>query len=133
MSPKINLDPKPCLYCNVLFSRRKGESYQYFHDRKFCKKEHYFLWNRGINHSNYKTGIRKRSDGYLRLSNDQYIHRQVVSEALGRPLNPDEFIHHKDDDPANNDISNLEITTNSAHRRFHVKNQKRDRLGRFVK
>ena len=74
-----------------------------------------------------------RSDGYIRLSDDTYVHRITMSEHLGRPLRSDEFVHHKDDDPSNNNLSNLEIMTNSEHRKLHVKNQKRDKAGAFIK
>ena len=35
--------------------------------------------------------------------------RLLMEEKLGRELNPDEQIHHIDENPLNNDINNLEI------------------------
>lgn len=130
----IDFDPKRCPYCDQLFTRRDGESAWDFRARKFCNSEHYHLFSRGANHHNFKDGTKKRPDGYIRFTNNsQYVHRQVMAEHLGRPLIPDEFIHHKDDDPTNNNISNLRIMTNSSHRLLHVKNQKRNKAGRFTK
>lgn len=44
------------------------------------------------------------------------VHRLVYEQYLGRYLTPKEVVHHKDDNPANNDISNLEMfESNGAH------------------
>lgn len=37
------------------------------------------------------------------------VHRRVMSRVLGRELTPDENVHHKDGDRANNDPANLEL------------------------
>jgi hypothetical protein len=45
-------------------------------------------------------------------------HRLVVEKQLGRFLLPSEVVHHKDGNPANNDISNLEVfSSNGEHLR----------------
>lgn len=46
-------------------------------------------------------------------------HRLVMSNALSRPLKSDECVHHIDGNPRNNDLSNLELTTNSQHTIYH--------------
>lgn len=59
-----------------------------------------------------------------------------MEEILGRSLHKNEVVHHKDEDPTNNNPDNLEVMTRSEHislhnrlnpRRDHV----RDSLGRF--
>ncbi len=42
------------------------------------------------------------------------VHRLVYEEYLGRYLTREEVIHHKDDNPHNNDISNLMLYKNNA-------------------
>ncbi len=50
------------------------------------------------------------SGGYVRE------HRLVAEGIIGRHLTPTEVVHHKDDDPANNDPSNLVVyETNGKH------------------
>ena len=46
-------------------------------------------------------------------------HRLVMEKYLGRPLKDDEHIHHKDGNPANNSIDNLEIINLSQHTSNH--------------
>ncbi len=45
--------------------------------------------------------------------------RILMEEKLGRPLEPYEDVHHKDENPSNNDISNLEIRIHGEHQREH--------------
>lgn len=129
---RIELPPKQCPFCSVLFYRRKNEQAFDFRRRKFCCIDHYFKWNQGANHYNFKNGQRTRPDGYLRFSNDKYVHRAVLEKHLGRSLGQNEIVHHIDGNPSNNDISNLEITTNSEHRKKHVVIQPRGKDGRFI-
>lgn len=133
------LPDKACLRCGALFNRsrlRGGrlEEISDYQKRKFCGIDCYRLHNRGSNHANFKNGTKSRPDGYLRNSQtDQYIHREVMEAHLGRKLLPEEHVHHIDEDKANNDISNLEIVSNSQHRKIHSRTCKRDRRGRFAK
>lgn len=46
--------------------------------------------------------------------------RLLMEEKLGRKLNPDEQIHHIDENPLNNDINNLEIMKIGEHQRKHA-------------
>lgn len=57
----------------------------------------------------------------------KHEHRQVVEKFLGRKLRSDELVHHIDENPHNNDISNLQIVTRAEHARIHAKNTSRRR------
>jgi len=54
----------------------------------------------------------------------------VVEAMLGRYLEPDEIVHHRDHDPHNNDPQNLLLTTNSEHQRLHHKERESQLLKR---
>lgn len=45
--------------------------------------------------------------------------RILMEKKLGRPLEPYEDVHHKDENPSNNDLSNLEIRLHGEHQREH--------------
>lgn len=45
--------------------------------------------------------------------------RILMEEKLGRPLEPYEDVHHKDNDKANNDPKNLEVVLHGEHQRNH--------------
>lgn len=50
-----------------------------------------------------------------------YIHRDVISKKLGRPLLKSEIVHHKDEVKIHNDELNLEITSLVNHGKHHYK------------
>lgn len=54
-------------------------------------------------------------NGYVR------VHRMVMADHLGRKLLPTEEVHHKDGNPTNNDLSNLELIDGGEHTRLHKK------------
>lgn len=78
--------------------------------------------------------------GYLYYSggpnSGKPVHRCVMEAFIGRPLRKDEDVHHKDGNPRNNDLSNLEIVTRSEHARIHAiernPHRMRDAQGRYV-
>lgn len=137
MPPRLNLPPKRCDECGQVFMRGRSasgraEGPEDYNARRFCSQVCYFRWNHGANHYKYSGGLRRRGDGYVRLSDDRYLHRVVMERTIGRSLLPQEFVHHKDGNPSNNDPSNLELTTNSEHRKMHALEQERDNAGRFI-
>ena len=51
--------------------------------------------------------------------NKVYKHRLVMEAHIGRYLRLDEFVHHKDRNPKNNNISNLQIMSKPDHTQYH--------------
>jgi hypothetical protein len=49
-----------------------------------------------------------------------YEHRFRMIRYLGRDLYPDEVVHHKDRNKANNSLDNLQLMTSSEHTRLHM-------------
>ena len=46
--------------------------------------------------------------------------RYLIEQHLGREVLPNEDVHHIDENPLNNDISNLEIIMHGEHQRRHA-------------
>jgi hypothetical protein len=57
-------------------------------------------------------------------------HQVVMEQTLGRPLVPGEVVHHIDGDKANNEPTNLHLTTQSEHIREHLADMHAARYGR---
>ena len=65
----------------------------------------------------YATGVKHpnaTSNGKI------YQHVYVMSEAIKRPLNKNECVHHIDRDRGNNDLSNLRLLTKEEHATLHA-------------
>ena len=56
----------------------------------------------------------RKSDGYIML------HRVIMENHLGRILEDDEEVHHKDENTRNNSIENLEVRLRGEHQRHHA-------------
>lgn len=130
---------KVCENCRKSFNRYRSlngrlEGTEDYRVRKYCSKRCCNIHKVGDRHHNYKDGLRRGHDcGYLRVTGGKYLHRVIMERYLGKKLRTNEHIHHVDGNVVNNNISNLEIVNNSAHRKIHAKVCKRDRRGRFSK
>lgn len=75
----------------------------------------------------FRGGFSISKFGYLKITSvilgaenkNKLFHRYVMEQHLGRKLNKDEIVHHKDENKLNNDISNLELTNQQDHTRHH--------------
>lgn len=77
----------------------------------------------GADHPRFNGGLCVRSDGRCvincRDGSLLYFYRGVMAAHIGRLLTVDEIIHHKNDDPSDDRIENLEIVTRAAHIHMH--------------
>jgi hypothetical protein len=113
--------------------------------RKCAPQTTGLLGRKGSDHPAWKGGRTIDRDGYVRLYKPDhpwprrggYVleHVVVMELAIGRRLEPDETVHHKDHDRQNNDLANLEIRRrgehSSHHRKLDVHRRERDSRGRF--
>jgi hypothetical protein len=138
MPKLIETQGKICKQCNLLFTRgrlRTGriESVDDYQKRKFCSKKCWGKSTLGENHYNWKGGFKTRPDGYIRDSKtDRYLHRIVMEKNLKRKLFSTEHVHHINGNKQDNRLENLEIHSNSSHRKLEVKKQKRGGNGKFI-
>jgi hypothetical protein len=62
----------------------------------------------------------KISEDYVRLPNPgKTLHREIAQNLLGRKLNYHEVVHHLDENPKNNELTNLIIISRKMHGRLH--------------
>lgn len=59
-------------------------------------------------------------------------HRHVMQQHLERNLEPWEHVHHKNKNPQNNDLDNLEVMSRYDHLKLHSDERQRDEKGRYV-
>lgn len=131
---RINVAPKICINCGASFTRDSCVQLSDFKEKKICTRKCYTDHNVGERHVAWKNGIKRSHSGYLRDSKtDRYIHRIVVEKKIGRRLKTSEHVHHINGIKDDNRIENLEVHSNSSHRKIEVANAKRGRDGRWVK
>lgn len=55
----------------------------------------------------------------------RHMHRAIMEEYLGRKLNRNEIVHHKDGNKHNKHIDNLQLMTQSEHIKLHLGEEKK--------
>lgn len=95
--------------------------------REHGKDRHFPLCKGGAEHYNWKGGRRKDSRGYIHVLNWNhprcnkhtgyvYEHTLVMEKHIGRYMLPGEVVHHRNGNPSDNRIENLELfSRNSEH------------------
>ena len=65
--------------------------------------------------------VYENNKGYYRLSDNKLLHRKIWEDFYGQKVPEGYVIHHKDHNPHNNCISNLELMSELEHTRHHHK------------
>lgn len=105
-----------CKICKCTLGRNEGQKAR--NKTGLCRK-----CNKGENSSNWKGGY-INSEGYrvIRIDNGKTMleHRFVLSKYLGRELNEDETVHHKNGCRDDNRIENLELWVGAPIRGLRI-------------
>jgi len=101
---------KICAHCGKEFFKSSHLAFVHWSNQRFCSHKYHgrnkpalVVEYRGTNYD----GIRRP------------LHRVLMEEHLGRKLNPDELVHHKDGNKHNNALKNLEVMSAVDHGRLH--------------
>ena len=71
-------------------------------------------YNGGFSKSDGRTVVCTRDGGFV------FWYRIVIEDAIGRPLTPEEIVHHINGDPTDDRLENLELTTRAEHASMHL-------------
>lgn len=90
--------------------------------------------------STQANGVSLKPNGYYEITRGKNkgrsVHVVIMESLIGRKLNKDEVVHHKNECKTDNNISNLELMTRSEHSILHAKmNTKirnRNSLGQYI-
>lgn len=78
---------------------------------------------KGRENNRWNGGLCIRDDGRAvicdRDGRVRYFYRVVMEAHLGRPLAPAEIVHHRNGDPSDDRIENLELMSRADHMRLH--------------
>ena len=109
--------------CKICF--RKGRDYSYHRG-----ENNPFYGKRGKLTAHWKGGRKMHSDGYVEIYKPEhprcgvkgyvFEHRLIMEKMIGRYLNPEEIVHHKNEIKDDNRKDNLMLFNgNKGHNEYH--------------
>lgn len=118
ISARNRTDANPAKHRDI-----SGENNPMF-GKGFYGKDNPMFGKTGDQSPAWQGGRKTRKDGYVQIYSPDhpsvadypYVleHRLIMEKHLGRYLSPEEVVHHKDKNPSNNDIDNLELFANHS-------------------
>jgi hypothetical protein len=128
-----------CLLCGARFVPKRHALGKYCSSRCSWRRPRY-----GKENPNWRGGRIKMHDGRVavyapghpgaNLMGGSHIleYRLLAEKIVGRRLRPNEIVHHKNGDPTDNRLENLEVTTQAQHAAIHCEERRDKKTGRFI-
>jgi hypothetical protein len=90
-------------------------------------------WKEKHKDKNGSIYVHAKNHPYCNKDNMIFEHRLIMEKYIGRYLQPEEVVHHENENTSDNRISNLKLFKNNReHKKYHEKNRKRDDKGRYL-
>lgn len=118
-------------------SRKSDRTFEY------CSRHCSGTGKRKESHPRWSGGRYQDSEGYWYVTKPEhpaanssgrvFEHRLVMEAHIGRLLSDEEVIHHRNDDPSDNRIENLQLFANhSEHKKYHEQFRSRNPNGTYA-
>jgi hypothetical protein len=75
--------------------------------------------------THYKRQWQKYNRSYINGKKGILLHRHIMEQFIGRKLDNDEVVHHKNGDQGDNRIENLELMEKVDHLKMHAELRKK--------
>lgn len=127
--------------CQICHRKKEITLSHYKRNARCCSRTCHFIYQslreykKDKEHHCFKTGEVKTKRGYIMIlrhshpfrdkNNRVGKHRLIIERKIGRYLKKNEVVHHKNQNPSDNRLKNLQLMTKSEHTKLHNKLNKK--------
>lgn len=140
LKPNVSYD---CVVCGKRVEKYLEPSKQEASAMRYCSRACKGKDLSGERHHAWTGGRNVTSQGYIEVyapdhphaTQRGYVleHRLVMEQVVGRYLDPEEVVHHENDNTQDNDPGNLRLFANNAeHKAYEHAKRQRDEAGRYL-